>query len=139
MFTALDSFLASAGRLIVLGVAVRLLRRLFLCLYYLSIILLLLNCMIPRGSHCILFASSIALKAASKSQFLTTCWLFGLKIAGAGLVFLEVSHFYLSLLRHDTVDGLLHLVRFAEHDFRLADHGLLFNANLLRSVIYTLL
>jgi hypothetical protein len=105
MFTTLDGFLASAGRLTVLGDAVRLLRKLFLCLQYLSIILLLLNCMIPRGSHGVLFASSIALKSASKSQFLTTCWLFGLKIAGAGLVFLKVSHSDLSLLRQDAVDG----------------------------------
>jgi hypothetical protein len=135
VFTSFDRFLASVRPLNVLGGANGLLLQLFLRLQYLGIILLLLNCMIPRGSHGVLFACSIALKSASESQFLTTCWLFRLKIAGARLVLLKVSYSHLSLFGHDTVGSLLHLVRLAEHDLWLTDHGLLFNANLLGCVI----
>lgn len=119
----------------ILSYRILLLLKLFLGLQYLRVVLLLLNRMIAGRSHSVLFASSIALKSASKSQFLAICWLFRLKITRARLVLLKVSHSHLSFLRHYTVHGLLDLVGFAEHDFGLADHGLLFNANLFRCFI----
>jgi len=94
---------------------------------------------VARRSHGVLLAGAIALKSASESQFLTTCWLFGLEVAGAGLVLLKVSDSDLAFLLHDAVCGLLHLVWLTEHDFGLGNHALLFNSNLFSRFVNTML
>jgi len=88
-------------------------------------ILLLLNIMIPAGSHRILFAGPVTLKPFGQKVFLIRtrhC----IEVGSTRFVFHKVGHTYLTFFRHYLIGDQLCLLHVAEHNLALGNHLLLF-------------